>query len=233
MNSVPDNKSLLLRLEHVGVCYDSKPVLSDVCLDVRQGDFIAVSGPNGGGKTTLLRVMLKLLRPSSGRVEYWHDGGRVNRLAIGYLPQKNNIDLKFPMSVEQTVRSGILTGFFGRYPADAEQKLRQVVELTGISDYLSRPVGNLSGGQLQRTLMARALVSDPELLVLDEPLSYVDKQFEHQIYDIVRDLSRRITIILVSHELSVISRMANRHIIVDHTLRECHSHVHWRPSGCE
>lgn len=217
----PDKGAPVIRLRDVNVGYDGKPLLRHIDLTLRDGDFLAISGPNGGGKTTLLRIMLKLLRPTSGLVEYLENGEIVKSLKIGYLPQKNLIDTRFPISVEETVKSGLLSGFFGRLPHDWRLRLEQVVELCGIGEYLKRPVGVLSGGQLQRTLIARAVISNPHILMLDEPLSYVDKQFERRIYGIMENLARTTTIVLVSHEMSVISGMANRHLIVDHGITEC------------
>lgn len=223
----------MITVDDVSVNFDGRDVLSHVSLCINTGDFVAISGPNGGGKTTLMRVMLRLLKPSSGRVVYDRNGSCVRNLAIGYLPQKSSIDLKFPITVEQTVRSGLQMSPWGRFPKDSDERFLNVVELTGIGDYLRKPVGVLSGGQLQRTLMARALVANPEILMLDEPLSYVDKNFERQIYSIMENLASKITIVLVSHEMSVIAGMANRHLIVDHTLRECSAHVHYHPHDCE
>ena len=227
--------STIISLKDINVEFDGRKVLSDVGFTVDKGDFVAISGPNGGGKTTLLRVMLKLLPPTSGSVEYFSDGRPAKRLRIGYLPQKNNIDTRFPITVRDTVMSGLERGFFGRLPEDAGSAFEKVAEMCGITGYLDKTVGMLSGGQLQRTLLARAVVSDPEVLVLDEPLSYVDKQFEHKIYSIIEDLARHTTILLVSHEMSVISGMANRHLIVDHTIHQCHALTHYRPGcpGCD
>ena len=228
----PDTRDAIIRLENVGVEFDRKRVFADIDLTVRRGDFVAISGPNGGGKTTLLRVLLRLLRPTSGRVVYLRDGREVSRLPIGYLPQKSMIDTHFPITVRDAVMSGLQRGWLGRLPAGAREKFEEVAEMCGITGYLGKSVGQLSGGQLQRTLLARAVISGPEVLVLDEPLSYVDKQFEHRIYSIVEELARRTTILLVSHEMSVISRMANRHLIVDHGLRSCHALHHYVP-GCD
>ena len=103
-----DNSNYIIRLDRISVIFDEKEVLSDVSLDVRKGDFIAITGPNGGGKTTLLRVILKLLKPTRGTVAYFNDGREVDRLPIGYLPQKNLIDSRFPISVKEVVMSGLL-----------------------------------------------------------------------------------------------------------------------------
>lgn len=216
----------LIGIEDITVRFDNKTILDHVSLCVDKGDFMAITGPNGGGKTTLLRVMLRLMKPSSGKVIYYHDGSPIKSLKIGYLPQKSNIDTRFPITVGETIKSGQIKGLFGRLTTNDNEDFKRVVELCGVGDYLDRTVGVLSGGQLQRTLLARALVSNPEVIVLDEPLSYVDKTFERQIYSMMEDLAKEHTIVLVSHEMSVISGMANRHIIVDRGIHECTSHHH-------
>lgn len=223
---------VLIELKDIGMRYGTQWALRDVNLSVRKGDFLAISGPNGGGKTTLLRIMLKLLKPTVGRVQYFCDCQRCNDLAVGYLPQKSSIDLRFPITVRETVLSGLLKGWRLRLPADADEKLREVTETLGVDTFLDKNIGDLSGGQLQRTLLARALVSHPEIIVLDEPLSYVDKHFEYQIYNIMERLAQTSTIILVSHEMTVISRMANRHIIVAGGIEECHASKHGSFSNC-
>ena len=216
----------LIGIDDITVKFDGKAILDHVSLSVDKGDFMAITGPNGGGKTTLLRVMLRLLKPSSGKVCYYHDGVETTRLKIGYLPQKSNIDTRFPITVRETIKSGQIKNIFSRRSPQDDEEFKRIVDLCGVGDYLDRTVGMLSGGQLQRTLLARALVSNPEVIVLDEPLSYVDKTFERQIYSMMEDLAKEHTIVLVSHEMSVISGMANRHIIVDRGIHECHSHHH-------
>ncbi len=216
----------LIGIDDITVRFDSKTILDHVSLSVDKGDFMAITGPNGGGKTTLLRVMLRLLRPSSGKVIYYKEGAVTKRLRIGYLPQKSNIDTRFPITVGEAIKSGQIKNLLSRRSVQDEEDFNRVVELCGVREYLDRTVGMLSGGQLQRTLLARALVSNPEVIVLDEPLSYVDKTFERQIYSMMEDLAKEHTIVLVSHEMSVISGMANRHIIVDRGIHECHSSHH-------
>lgn len=216
----------LIGLDDISVGFDGKVILDHVSLTVADGDFMAITGPNGGGKTTLLRIMLRLMKPDSGNVTYYNDGSPTKNLRIGYLPQKSNIDTRFPITVGEAIKSGQITSLFHRRTPEQDEAFEKTVALCGVEDYLDRTVGVLSGGQLQRTLLARALVSNPEVIVLDEPLSYVDKTFERQIYSIMEDLARSHTIVLVSHEMSVISGMANRHIIVDRGIHECTSHHH-------
>lgn len=216
----------LIGIDDITVRFDSKTILDHVSLSVDKGDFMAITGPNGGGKTTLLRVMLRLLKPSTGKVTYFRDGEETKRLKIGYLPQKSNLDTRFPITVGEAIKSGQIKGLFYSRSKKDDEDFERVAELCGVSDYTDRTVGVLSGGQLQRTLLARALVSNPEVIVLDEPLSYVDKVFERQIYSMMEELAKDHTIILVSHEMSVIAGMANRHIIVDRGIQECTSHHH-------
>ncbi len=216
----------LIGIDDISVRFDSKVILDHVSMSVEAGDFMAITGPNGGGKTTLLRVMLRLLKPNSGTVSYYHDGLPAKRLRIGYLPQKSNIDTRFPITVGEAIKAGQITGLFHHRTPEQDAEFQRIVELCGVGDYLDRTVGVLSGGQLQRTLLARALVSNPEVIVLDEPLSYVDKAFERQIYSMMEDLAKTHTIVLVSHEMSVISGMANRHIVVDRGIHECRAQHH-------
>lgn len=226
-----ESDDVLISLRGVNMLRDNKRVLSDVNLDVHKGDFIAVTGPNGGGKTTLLRIILRLLKPTSGLVEYFSGGSPVKKLSIGYLPQKNMIDSRFPLSVRDVVASGLL-GVKDIGKAEVERRISDMLRTVGLEEKASSPIGELSGGQFQRTLLARALVAQPEVLVLDEPLSYLDKHFEHRIYDIISSLPDGTTVILVSHEMTTIAAMATRHVIVDHTVKVCHSGSHMVHYDC-
>lgn len=222
-----NSRNRIISLADVSLRYDSDWILRNINLDVYRGDFLAVSGPNGGGKTTLLKLMLKLLKPSQGNVEYYDAQGKLSKkLNIGYLPQKSTVDLKFPITVRQMILSGLIKGWGLKMPSDTRMQLEYVTELLGIEGYIDRQIGRISGGQLQRALLARAIISRPEIVVLDEPLSYVDKHFESQIYTLIEELAHHSTIVLVSHEMTVISRLANRHIIVNRGIEMCHSSEH-------
>lgn len=233
MEQSPEDKCApLISLKEVNMAWDNKVILSNINLDIRRHDFIAITGPNGGGKTTLLRIILKLLQPTSGSVSYLNgDGTPTDRLSIGYLPQKNMIDSKFPVTVSEVISSGLI-GIKGLSKEDRREKLAETLRLVDLKSHADHPIGEISGGQLQRTLLGRALISSPEILVLDEPLSYIDKHFEEQLYSIMRDLAATRTIVLVSHEMSVIAGMATRHLIVDHNIHECTGHHHFIPSDC-
>ena len=231
----PDN-DLIIAAGHISVEYGSTLALDDVSFAINSGDFVAITGPNGGGKSTLLKTLLKLIKPTSGTVEYYMNGVTVERLHIGYLPQKSNIDNRFPITVEEVVASGLYgdsRNWRGKFSDAVQEKIDSTLRLMGVADLRKRVIGSLSGGQLQRTLLGRAVISDPDIVVLDEPLSYVDHNFIEQIYKIVEDISRRATVILVSHEMTVISEMANRHWIVDHTLHECHASHHYLKTECD
>lgn len=222
----------IITLTDISITRENKRILTDVNLSVNRGDFMAVTGPNGGGKTTLMRLMLRLLRPTSGKVIYFDGEGRETaNLSIGYLPQKNMIDSKFPITVSEVVELGIPPSMhLGN--AQRREAVAEKVELVGLTDYADASIGTLSGGQLQRALMARAIISNPELLVLDEPLSYLDRKYEQRIYDIVAAMAGDNTIVLVSHDMSRIAEMANRHIIVDHKVEACHSGSHFLHYDC-
>lgn len=209
--------SVIIRLRGVSYAFDdSRRVLEDVSLDVCRGEVLLVEGPNGGGKTTLMRLMLGLLRPTAGSITYIGvDGRSVRRLSMGYLPQKSAVDSRFPITVSEVVESALLARkITGRSEAVAEA-LRRV----RLTDFASSPLGTLSGGQVQRALLARAIVSRPEVLVLDEPLSYLDEANRLMVRDIVAALRGRVTVIIVTHEPELFAPLASRRLYVNGSVK--------------
>jgi len=226
----------IIELDSVGLTFsDGNTPLKDVNLSINKGDFVAITGPNGGGKTTLLRLTLRLLKPTIGEIKYHWNGTEVSRLNFGYLPQKNAIDSCFPITVSEVIASGLdsMKQLFHKINDNDKKEIETALELVGLTDVKDHGIGQISGGQLQRTLLARAIINKRDVLVFDEPLSYIDKDFEGRLYDIIGNLAKETTIILVSHEMTTISQMANRHIIIDSTLHECHASHHFIMSECE
>lgn len=223
--------SKIITLSGVNMVREGKTILSDVDLTVNAGDFLAITGPNGGGKTTLLRIILKLLKPTSGKIGYYAGNKEINRLSIGYLPQKNSIDPRFPITVRQVISSG-MAGKKNVSKIELEELTVRTLSLVELEHKADSPIGALSGGQLQRALLGRAVIAPHDVLVLDEPLSYIDRKFENRIYDIVADLNSDTTVLLVSHEMTRFAEMANRHLIVDHEINECHSASHLIHCDC-
>ena len=203
----------VLQISDLTVGYEANnPILENVDLTVYDNDFLGIIGPNGGGKTTLLKTILSLIKPRSGKIEVFKNNILQNKINIGYLPQINQIDKKFPISVYDVILSGmtIRRKFLSNYTKEQKEKVNHIAKKMGVQDYLKRPIGDLSGGQLQRTLLGRAIVDNPDLLILDEPNSYVDKRFESNFYDILEDLNQTTAIILVSHDVgTVISLVKN------------------------
>ncbi len=208
-------KDPLIRIKDVDVAYQKLPVLSRVSLTIHYRDFIGIIGPNGGGKTTLVRTILGLIKPQKGGIEYG-----VRRSEIGYLPQGNKIDDQFPITVREVVASGLATGKFseGNPKQSHRTTIDHALEQVGMTSLQSRSIGNLSGGELQRTMLARAIVSSPRLLILDEPETHVDNKFELELYTLLKELNHTMTILLVSHDIGIISPYIKTIACVNRTL---------------
>lgn len=205
--------SKILEINDLSVGYDDNPyVLKNVNLDVTKNDFLGIIGPNGGGKTTLLKTLMGLVKPTSGKISFYRNNIKVDKINIGYLPQINQIDKKFPISVYDVILSGLTVkkGLFSSYTKEQKEKVSIIAEKMGLQQLIHRSIGALSGGQLQRTLLGRAIIDDPDLLVLDEPNSYVDKRFESNFYKLLEEINLDTAIILVSHDVgTVISLVKN------------------------
>ncbi|MFW6019609.1 MAG: metal ABC transporter ATP-binding protein [Bacteroidales bacterium] len=198
----------LLEVKHVTAGYENKIAIEDADFSIYEHDFIGIIGPNGGGKTTLLKVVLGLQLPWKGSVKYYLDGsGKKLMGQLGYLPQINQFDDKFPISVMEVVRSGLATSekIFSRFSREDNARTMEILEDLGISHLKNKSLGDLSGGEKQRVFLARAIVSEPKILFLDEPNTYVDNKFEAELYEMLHYLNQRMAIVLVSHDLGTIS----------------------------
>jgi len=222
----------LIEINKISACYGDKVVLKDVSLDIFDNDFLGIIGPNGGGKTTLLKVILGLQPSSSGKITFMENDKPTPAIRIGYLPQLSDIDKKFPISVWEVVASGLAEQkpLFRSYSNEQKERIEQVLEQMGMSDLGKRPIGELSGGQLQRALLGRAIVSRPKLLILDEPNSYVDKRFESHLYQLLESINKESAIVLVSHDIGTVVSMVKNIACVNETLHYhsgTHLHEDW------
>ena len=207
----------VISVHGVSFAYDGDLVLRDVCLEVAPRDFACMVGPNGGGKTTLLKLILGLLAPAAGRITVFGGPPQEARTRIGYMPQHAQVDLRFPVSVADVVLMGRLgrAEIMGPYRRAHRDAAGQALREVGLYDLRQRPFGTLSGGQRQRTLIARALAAEPELLLLDEPTANLDAPAESDLYELLRRLNERLTIVMVTHDLGFVSRFVRTVICVN------------------
>jgi len=213
----------IIRVEGVSFSYGASPVLEGINLSVPEGEFLGIVGPNAGGKSTLLKLILGLLEPSRGRIEVLGRRPAEARGKIGYVPQYPAFARDFPASVEQVVLTGRLgrRNLVGRYSAADREVARWVMTQTEIVDLADRRIGTLSGGLLQRVLVARALAGEPRILILDEPTANIDMRVETDIFDLLQILNQRMTILVVSHDVAFISSYVGRVACLNRTLL-CH-----------
>ena len=227
----------LIEIKNLSAGYDNRTVLRNVNLTVYDRDFLGIIGPNGGGKTTLIKCILGLLKPTAGEILYSDkrfaasdkQRGTAQRpalttnrsvLKMGYLPQYNSIDRKFPITVEEVILSGLSSqkSLISRFTATHREKARQVIARMGLEGLEKRAIGALSGGQLQRALLGRAIISDPALVVLDEPSTYIDKRFEARLYELLAEINHDCAIILVSHDIGTVLQQVKSIACVNETL---------------
>jgi zinc transport system ATP-binding protein len=210
----------LVELDDVWAHYDGLPVLEAIDLIVEDHDFLGIIGPNGGGKTTLLKVILGLIRPDRGSVKVLGKDPAVNRMYIGYTPQHKEFDREFPISVMDVVLIGRLgrTGLFRRYGEEDYRAAKDALDKVGMYDFKDRQIGKLSGGQRQRVYIARAIVSEPKVLLLDEPMAGVDSTMQGELYDLFKELNDKCAIVMVSHDISAVSVHVDKVACLNHRL---------------
>ena len=200
----------VVQLESVWFSYDSEPTLENVNLCVEQLDFLSIIGPNGGGKTTLLKLLLGLIKPMRGNIRVLGVKPEQSCRQVGYVPQYTNVDPRFPLSVwEVTLMGRLGSNPLGkRYSVKDREIAAEALKQVNLYELRNRQIGKISRGQLQRTLIARALTVQPRLLLLDEPSASVDSKITQHLYELLLKLNEHITIIIVSHDIGVVSRYA-------------------------
>lgn len=214
----------ILSLRNVSFSYEQAPILIDVNLEITKGDFVGIFGPNGGGKTTFLQILLGFLTPDTGSVEILGTSPLQARTQIGYVPQNIRMDKQFPITVEEVVEMGVISHLncFGKLPLYYKQQAQDALEKVGLSSIKKQLFGTLSGGQAQRVLIARALASQPKILLLDEPTASVDPQAEKDILTLLSSLEKTVTILMVTHDLPTITKQARSLLCVHRTIHLLH-----------
>lgn len=216
----------IVSLKNITVKYDSTIALEGVSLDIYPNDFLGVIGPNGGGKTTLVKAILDTV-PYDGEVEYSPTLFERGHRLIGYLPQQSDFDKSFPISIIEVVMSGLQAekGFFSRYTKEDRAKAMQLLEMAGIANIADRQISEVSGGQMQRALLCRAVILEPKLLILDEPTNFVDNKFENELYTLLHRLNERMAIVMVSHDLGTITSVVKSIVCVNRTVHRHDSNI--------
>jgi zinc transport system ATP-binding protein len=196
-----------IEMNNVWFSYERTEVLKDVNLKLEQGEFLGIIGPNGGGKTTLLKLMLGLLKPGRGQILILGQGPNDARHRVGYVPQDTDFGRDFPISVMDVALMGRLSRsrIGRRYSQKDREKVQMVLEKVGMLEHSDRPINELSGGQRQRVFIARALATDPEILFLDEPTASIDTEFQTDLYDFLKELNKDVTIVIITHDIGIVS----------------------------
>ncbi|WP_144511106.1 metal ABC transporter ATP-binding protein [Bacillus sp. FJAT-22090] len=215
----------LIQLQNISYQYEQTKALTDINLTIEAGDFLAIIGPNGSGKSTLLKIILGLLKPTKGKVLLFGEPANQfkGRERIGYVSQKSNaFNTGFPATVEEVVRSGLVKkiGLFQRYPKNVQIEVKQALKSVGMESFSKKNIGDLSGGQQQRVFIARALISNPKVLILDEPTVGVDSKNVRSFYLMLSHLNREhnITIVLVTHDVDAVSKSISHVACLNRTI---------------
>lgn len=214
----------LFEISSLSASYGAKIVLEDINFRVEENDFIGVIGPNGGGKTTLLKVILGLIKPSAGKIVF--NSSLIQEGTIGYLPQISTGDMTFPLTVTDVILSGMMIKkkIISKMSASDKKKAAGIIDDLGLSDLKNASLNELSGGQLQRVYLGRAIIGNPRLLLLDEPGNFVDSTFENDFYEKLKSLNSRMAILMVSHDIGIITPHVKSFACVNR-------HLHFHPSS--
>lgn len=214
----------LFEMSSLSASYGANIVLQDVDFKVNENDFIGVIGPNGGGKTTLLKVILGLVKPAKGKMVF--NSEILNGNSIGYLPQMSTGDINYPVTVADIILSGLMIrkGVISRMSSSDKKKANTIIDELGLEGMSKSTLNELSGGQMQRVFLGRAIIGDPKLLLLDEPGNFVDMAFENDFYDKLRELNKQMAILMVSHDVGTISAHIKSFACVNRSL-------HYHPSS--
>ena len=210
----------VIEIKNLTFAYDKQVILDNIDLVVQERDFLAIIGPNGGGKSTLLKLILGMLTYRKGSIKVLGKAPKESLTQIGYVPQNTNVNTDFPIKVIEVVLMGHVNGkrpLFG-YGKDEITCAKGALKQVGMEDFAQTKIGSLSGGQRQRVMIARALCANPKILILDEPTSSIDIAGQREIYDLLKVLNAHITIIVVSHDISVILEYANKAAHINKTL---------------
>lgn len=207
-----NKKTAVIEIKNLSFSYGNETVLKDIDIKVEERDFLVLIGPNGGGKSTLVKLILGINPLQNGSIKVFNRPIRKNLVRIGYVPQNTNVNLDFPIKAIEVVMMGHHShkpGIFG-YKKEEIAHAMYVLKQVGMEDYAHKKIGLLSGGQRQRIMIARALCSNPKILLLDEPTSSIDADGQKQIYELLKKLNKSITVIVASHDLSIILGYANK-----------------------
>lgn len=220
-------KPPVIKLEDLSFSYGGPVILERINLEIAEGEFLGVVGPNAGGKSTLLKLILGLLKPTHGTVRIAGKRPESARREIGYVPQYARFTRDFPITVEQAVLMGRLgkTRWWGGYTQEDRDIALRTLRETEMEVHARRRLNTLSGGQLQRVLLSRALACEPRILILDEPTANIDQRVETDIFDLLKQLNKRMTIIVVSHDIAFVSYYVHRIACLNKTLM-CHQAAH-------
>ena len=228
----------IIKISNLNFAYDNKAILSNINFTMEATDFVAVIGPNGGGKSTFIKLIMGLLTPNSGSITLFGTTPEKGRLNVGYLPQLNDIDLSYPITVEEVVYLAKLQGNMWKKITKSDlSDTHEALEQVGLCHLAKESLSNLSGGQKQRVFIARALVNKPKLLILDEPTASIDASAEHNFYTVLNNLHKKLAILMISHDLSAVAQLVNKiaclnQKLIFHNTNQLHQHDLEDTYGC-